>query len=208
MTLKSPVIVFDFGGVLMDWNPRHLYRKLFSDELAMERFLEEIGFNAWNLEQDRGDRSLAEAVALLARRFPAYRELIQAFHERWEETLPGPIEPTVRILDELKVAGYSLYGLSNWSAETFFWVRHRYPFFDWFQAIVLSGEVKMVKPDPGIYRALLARIGRPAGECLFIDDTAANVSGAEALGFDAILFRSPEQLRDALRARGIGIGGP
>jgi 2-haloacid dehalogenase len=200
---RDPAIVFDFGGVLMDWNPRYLYRKLFPDEPAMERFLTDIGFNAWNLENDRGALPFAEAVAALAARFPRYREAIEAFHERWEETLPGIIPETVEILRELKQAGYPLYGLSNWSADTFRRVRHRYPHFDWFDDIVLSGEEKMVKPDPGIYRVLLARAHTTSERCLFVDDSRVNIDAAAVLGFQTIHFESPGQLRRELVRRGV-----
>jgi len=193
-------IVFDFGGVLMDWNPRHLYRKLFDDPEEMERFFEEIGFDVWNLEQDRG-RPFSEGVAVLSRQFPHRAELIAAFHERWEETITGPIEETVQILAELKELGYPLYGLSNWSAETFALVRPRNSFFDWFDLIVLSGEERVTKPDREIFDILLARAGRSAEECLFIDDSATNIAGAEALGFQVHRFSAPGVLREDLVAR-------
>jgi 2-haloacid dehalogenase len=186
----------------MDWNPRYLYRKIFEDPGAMERFLEEVGFGAWNEEQDRG-RPFAEGVAVLIARFPDYRTAIEAFHHRWEETIAGEIAGSVEILAALRDAGYPLYGLSNWSAETFAVVRHRYPFFSWFDAIVLSGEEKVCKPDPGLFNVLLERSGRPAGECVFIDDSLPNVTAARAMGFQVVHFRSPEQLREELTDRGI-----
>jgi len=195
-------IVFDFGGVLVDWNPRYLYRQLFADEEAMERFFREIDFIAWNHEQDRG-RPFAEGVALLSREFPHYAELIAAYHHRWEESISGPIWETVEILGELKRQGYPLYGLTNWSAETFPLVRDRYEFFGWFDAIVVSGEVRMCKPEPGIFEVLLQRSGRAPGECLFIDDSPVNVAASERLGFQAIRFESPAQLRDELIRRGL-----
>ena len=198
-----PAIIFDFGGVLLDWNPRYLYRRFFENDTdAMERFLTEIGFVDWNAHQDRG-RPFAVAVAELSARFPQYAELIKAYDERWEESLGGPIPETVEILQTLKQAGYPLYGLSNWSAETFGRVRHRYAFLDCFETIVLSGEVKMMKPDPRIYTLLLERIGHAAGECLFIDDSKANIETAEDLGFRTILFESPGQLRQGLGNLGI-----
>ena len=199
---RPSAIVFDFGGVLMDWNPRHLYRKLIDDPEEMERFFEEIGLDAWNLEQDRG-RPFSEGVAILSRQFPHRAELIAAFHERWEETVTGPIEPSVEILRELKELGYPLYGLSNWSAETFGLVRPRHSFFDWFDLIVLSGEERVVKPEPAIFEILLQRTGRTAGECLFIDDSAVNIAGAEAVGLQTIRFESPEALRAELVERGV-----
>jgi 2-haloacid dehalogenase len=198
----SPAIVFDFGGVLLHWDPRHLYRKLFAEPDAMERFLVEIGFADWNLEQDRG-RPFSVAVAELSRRFPHHAALIRAYDERWEESIAGPIEQSVDILAALKRAGYPLYGLSNWAGETFRRIRPRYAFFEWFDAIVISGDVGVVKPDPAIFRALLARVGRPPGECLFIDDSGANVAAGRALGFQTICFESPGQLEAELRGRGL-----
>jgi 2-haloacid dehalogenase len=199
----SLALVFDFGGVLFDWNPRYLFRPLFGDDPdTVEGFLTEIGFNEWNLQQDQG-RTFAEAVAELSRRFPHYADYIKAFDERWEETIRGPIQPTVETLRALKQAGYPLYGLSNWSAETFRRIRHQYAFLDWFDAIVISGEVRLVKPDPGIFRLLLDRIGRGAEECLLIDDSEANIAAADQLGFMTIRFVTPEQLDETLHRLGI-----
>jgi 2-haloacid dehalogenase len=199
----SCAIIFDFGGVLMDWNPRYLYSKLFKNDIAaMERFLQEIEFDAWNQEQDRG-RSFGDAVSLLSKRFPHYQELIQAYDTRWEESLSGEIPETVEILRKLKQANYPLYGLSNWSAEKFPLVQNTYHFFDWFDLIVLSGEVKIAKPDPEIFDVLLERIHRKAKECLFIDDSMQNISTAEKLGLQTIHFQSPDQLHKALVAKGI-----
>jgi 2-haloacid dehalogenase len=196
------VIVFDFGGVIMDWNPRHLYRKLFDDEAAMESFLEEIAFDAWNLEQDRG-RPYAEGVELLCRQFPGYRSLIEAYHHRWQESIAGSIQGTVDIVYELDEAGYRLFGLSNWSAETFGFVRNRYDVFDRFELIVLSGAVKLAKPGPEIFHHLLEQGKVRAEDCLFIDDAPANISTAQALGFDTIRYESPQQLRRELESRGL-----
>jgi 2-haloacid dehalogenase len=197
---QYPAIIFDFGGVLLDWNPRYLYRKLFeNDNDAVERFLDEIGFVEWNTEQDRG-RLFAVAVDELCKRFPHHAHLIRAFDERWGESIAGPIVGTVEILGELKQAGFPLYALSNWSAETFYRIRHEHPFLDWFDAILISGEVKLIKPDPRIYALLLEKIGRKAEECVFIDDSRANIAAADQLGFETILFESPEQLRNELSA--------
>ncbi|HTI87275.1 MAG TPA: HAD family phosphatase [Alphaproteobacteria bacterium] len=196
-------IVFDFGGVLIDWNPRYLYRKLFpGDEPGMERFLAEIGFAEWNRQQDAG-RALALAVAELGKQFPAYAHLIRAYHERWEESIAGPLQDTADLLLPLKQAGFELHGLSNWSSETFAAVRPKYSFFQLFDTILLSGDVRVVKPDPRIFQLLLERIGRSAGECLFIDDLEQNISAARALGFETILFESAERLRKALQQRGL-----
>jgi 2-haloacid dehalogenase len=195
----APVIVFDLGGVLMDWDPYYLYRKILGDDRqAVDRFLKTVDFFRWNEENDRG-RSFAEGTAELIARFPEYRDLIRAYDERYLESLGGAIQPVVDILRALKDAGYPLYGLSNWPAEKFALVRPQYPFFAWFDDLVISGEVRMLKPDKAIFNLLLQRAGRPAGECLFIDDHASNIRAARELGFQTILFQSPQQLEAELR---------
>jgi len=201
--IPSPTIIFDYGGVLLDWNPRYLYRKLFpGDEQAMERFLAEIGFSEWNVQQDAG-RPFSVAVAELCARYPHYCDLIRAYDERFLEAVGGAIPGTVDILGHLHRAGFPLYGLSNWSAEKFRLVRPRYAFFDWFQGMVISGEVGIVKPDPRIFHLLLEQVARPANECLLIDDSAANIAAAQCLGFQTILFRSPAQLEAEMSSRGL-----
>lgn len=201
--IKSPAIVFDFGGVLMDWNPYYLYRKYLGDDpQATERFLKEVGFREWNVKHDQG-LPISEGVTQLSARFPAYHELIRAYDVRYEETLSGPIQATVDILQMLKEAEYPLYGLSNWPAEKFGLVQQKYPFFSWFEDIVISGEVKMIKPDAEIFQYLLKKIGRSAGDCLFIDDSPANIAAASKLGFLTIHFQSPEKLKTELNQMGL-----
>lgn len=201
--IANPAVVFDFGGVLMDWDPRYLYRRYFGDDReAMEGFFTEVGFAEWNRLFDAG-RPFAEGITELARRFPARRELIRAYDERWEETLAGPIRPTVAILGDLRRAGHKLYALSNWSAEKFGLVRSKHEFFSWFDEIVISGEVGLIKPDRRIFEALLARIGRAASECLFVDDAESNIAAAQDMGFRTIHFRSPDQLRMELTRSGL-----
>ena len=196
-------IVFDFGGVLIDWDPRYLYRKLFVDDpQGMERFLEEIDFYDWNLQQDAG-RSFTEAVAEHCQLFPEYCELIRAYDARWEESLHGPIQPSVAILKALKQTDLELYGLSNWSVEKFQLVRCQYEFLNWFESIIISGQVRIVKPDPRIFRLMLDQIGRPASECLLIDDSVVNINVACELGFKTIHFQSPEQLKTELLDMGL-----
>ncbi len=195
-----PIIVFDLGGVLIDWDPRHLYRKLFDDAEAMERFLAEICHANWNAQQDRG-RTWSDAVAELVARHPEQQALIEAYHLRWEEMLGGPIEGTVQILAELRAAGRPLHALTNWSHETFPIARARYPFLGWFASILVSGEERVMKPETAIFQLLLERLGAPAEACLFIDDSAKNIEAAQALGFDAIRFTDPAALRTALAAR-------
>jgi 2-haloacid dehalogenase len=198
----NPVIVFDLGGVLIDWNPRHLYRKLFEDEALMEWFLEEVCHDAWNLEQDRG-RSFADAIEEAALRHPDQRAMIEAYHRRWDEMIAGEIAGSVAILEELAAAGYELHALTNWSAETFPTARGRFAFLERFTTILVSGDERLVKPDARIYQLLLERIAHPAQRCIYIDDSPPNVAAAAALGFDAIRFTSPPQLRAALVSRGL-----
>ncbi|MGI9434440.1 MAG: HAD family hydrolase [Geminicoccaceae bacterium] len=199
---KTPVFVFDLGAVLIDWNPRHLYRKLFDDEGEMERFLSEICTPAWNVEQDRG-RTWADAVAELSAAHPAHHDLIHAYQDRWDEMLAGPIDDSVAILNELKADGHELHALTNWSAETFPVARERYEFLGQFETILVSGEEGMIKPDAEIFELLLGRIGRQASECLFIDDSGKNIEAASRLGFDTVLFQGPDRLKEALSDRGL-----
>lgn len=196
-------MVFDFGGVLIDWDPLYLYTKLFDgDRRAARQFLDKIGFQAWNLRQDAG-RPFAEAVEALCAQFPQDCELIRAYDTRWRESIAGPIQPTVAILRDLRDKGYPLYGFSNWSVEKFNLVRHEFEFLDWFDQIILSGEVKLVKPDPRIFSLLLERIGRKAPECVLVDDSISNVETARQMGFRVIHFQSPDQLRADLRGMGV-----
>ena len=148
-------------------------------------------------------RPFVVGVAELSARFPQHAHLIQAYQEHWEESVGLPIQGSIRLLRQLKSRGYPVYGLSNWSAETFPIIRSRYDFFELLDGYVISGDVGTVKPDPEIFLALLRRIGRPADECLFIDDSAVNIRAASELGFNSILFESPEQLEARLQHLGI-----
>ena len=197
---RGPAIVFDLGGVLIDWNPRHLYRKLIDDEARMEWFLAEVCHRAWNEEQDRG-RTFAAAIEEAAARHPEHRPLIAAYFERWDEMMAGPIEGSVTILEELKEAGYELHALTNWSAETFPFARDRFAFLDWFGSILVSADVGLIKPDPRDLRAAAGADRAPPAECVYIDDNPKNAAAAAALGFDAIAFQSPDQLRAELTRR-------
>jgi 2-haloacid dehalogenase len=200
---SRPAVVFDFGGVLIDWNPRYLYRKVFNnDEKSVERFLNEVGFFEWNHLQDAG-RPFAEAIADLCARHPHYCALIRLYDERYEESIGGSIPASVEILHRLHAAGFRLFGLSNWPEEKFQVVRHKYDFFKVFDAIIISGEVHLAKPDPRIFRLLLDRIDRPAPECLLIDDSSTNIQAAQSLGFRTIHFQSPQQLQEQLHQNGI-----
>lgn len=198
------LVVFDLGGVLIDWEPRRLYRRIFAEEAAMERFLAEICTPAWNAELDRG-RPFAEAVAELVARHPEQEGAIRAWWERWIEMIGGPISGTVAILEQLAERGTPLVALSNWSAETFPLVRAQeaYRFLDRFERIFLSGELGLIKPEPAIFEHLLSATGRRPETCLFIDDSAANIATAERLGFATHRFRGAEGLARDLAARGL-----
>jgi 2-haloacid dehalogenase len=201
-TAPPTAVVFDLGGVLIDWNPRYLYRKLFDDEAAMEAFLADVVSPEWNGQQDSG-RTWAEAVEVLSREHPEQRDLIAAYWYRWQETLGDAIAPTVAILEELRDAGVRLYALSNWSAETFPVARPRYPFLDWFDGIVISGEEKVAKPDPAIFQHLLARYELDPATTVFIDDSEANVRAAAAQGIVSLRFVDAATLRSDLRRFGL-----
>ncbi len=199
MTQTIKAILFDFGNVLLEWNPRHVYRRYFpNDEAAMEQFLQEVNFMEWNAQQDKG-RTFAEGIAELSQEFPHYANLIQAYHDNWSESIGDPVAGTVDIMKRLKEAGYPVYGLSNWSSETFPLVRNKFIFFDLLDDIVISGEVGQIKPEPEIYEIALQRIGKPASECLFIDDSLANIEQARRMGFAVVHFQSPGQLEVELK---------
>lgn len=200
---KSPAFIFDLGGVLIDWNPKHLLRKLFvGDEAAMEHFLAVVCPQTWNVTLDKG-YSFAKAIEERVSMFPEYSSYIYAYYERWEEMVKGEIKETVDILSSLREAGYPLYALSNWSAETFNRVRDQFEFLTWFDDMIISGEVKMVKPHREIFDLLLERIQCEPEDCLFIDDHSSNTEAAESYGFQTILFSSPSQLKTELSERGL-----
>jgi 2-haloacid dehalogenase len=206
VTKPISAVVFDLGGVLIDWDPRYLYRQLFDgDDAAMERFLAEICSPEWNSLQDAG-RSWAEAVETLARQHPAERELIAAFHRRWGEMLGGQIQETVDLLAELRESDMRVYALSNWSAETFPIAEARYPFLGWFEGIVISGDVGICKPDPRAFRHLIDRHRLDPATTVLVDDSEANVRAASELGMVALRFRSAGELRDELSALGAFAG--
>ena len=192
---RPRVVVFDLGGVLLDWNPRHLYRKIFAgDEAAMERFLAEVCHSDWNLAQDAG-RDFDDAIAALMPRHRAHLPHIAAWRDRFGEMIAGELHETVAVAADLRARGVPLYALTNWSHETFPSQRGRFAFMDWFQGIVVSGEEKVIKPDPRIFRILLERYGLDAGETVFIDDNPRNAEAAAALGMHGLHFRSAAELR-------------
>jgi 2-haloacid dehalogenase len=202
---RPSTVVFDLGGVLIDWNPRYHFREVFAgDEPAMERFLGEICTQSWNERQDEG-RTIADAEAELISRFPLEAARIRAYYAGFGRMMRGAIAGSVAVLEELSAAGTPLYALTNWSAETFPLATRRFEFFKHFRGIVVSGEVKTMKPKRRIFELLLERHGLAAGDCVFIDDAEKNATGAREAGLHAIHFRSPEQLRRDLVALGLPV---
>lgn len=189
-------IIFDFGGVLIDWNPRYVYREYFNSESEMEFFLENICTNEWNLEQDRG-RPMAEGTKILQKQYPEYHDLISVFYDRWEEMLKSDIPENVELLYSLK-SKYELYGLTNWSAETISVAHMKYKFLAEFKGIVVSGEEKLVKPDRKIFELILERYGLDPNETIFIDDNIMNVEIAKQLGLISVHCDSPNGLKEKL----------
>jgi 2-haloacid dehalogenase len=187
-------VVFDLGGVLVDWNPRHLYRKLVADAAFVEWFLAEVCSPEWNAAQDAG-RTWAEAVAEAKARHPAHAGLIEAYAARWPEMIAGDIPDSVAVLEDLAARDVPLYALTNWSHETFPVARARFSWLEHFRDILVSGEVGMKKPDPRIFRLMLERIGVEPAAVLLIDDVVDNVQAARALGIQAVRFTSPAALR-------------
>jgi 2-haloacid dehalogenase len=202
VSVSTKAVVFDLGGVLIDWDPRYLYRKLLADEAAVEEFLATVCTPEWNAELDRG-RPFAEGVAELAERHPEHAAAIAAYRQRWPEMLAGDLPGTVEVLAELRAAGVPLYALTNWSAETFAVTRERFEFLDWFDGLLVSGEERMTKPDPAFFQLLLDRFGLDPGATVLVDDAEANVAAARELGIDAVRFTGPGQLRRELSARRI-----
>ena len=198
-------VVFDLGGVVIDWDPKLLYRKVFDgDEAKMEMFLSQICPPDWNERQD-GGRSLAAATEERVAAHPEWEREIRAFYGRWIEMVGGPIPGTANIMGELAALGVRLFALSNWSAETFPLVRHRFAELDLFEKIVISGEHGCAKPDERYYRIALEAFGLPATNLLFVDDNLRNIRAAERLGFQSLVFKSAEQLRGDLRAMGFAL---
>jgi 2-haloacid dehalogenase len=200
---KIDTIVFDLGGVLIDWNPRYLYRKIFKTEEEITWFMENICTAEWNDLQDAG-RPFHEATAELLAMHPRHEVGIRAWYDRWQETIGGAIPGTVAVLDEIrKQKKYRLYALTNWSAETFPWALDNFEFLHWFEGIVVSGREKTRKPFPDIYNILIERHAIVPERALFIDDNVKNIQGANAVGLQTIRFESPEQLRADLRIKGV-----
>jgi 2-haloacid dehalogenase len=202
-------VVFDVGQVLIEWDPRHLYRKVFTrddatpDEARVEWFLSEVCHHDWNVEQDRG-RSIADAEAEALSRHPDMGPAIRSYYGRFQAMIPRPIDGTVAVLETLKAAGFPVHGLTNFGAETFPRTRARFGFLNAFDTVVVSGEEGVIKPDPRIYEILIERAGLEPARTAFVDDSPRNIKAARALGFHAHRFEGAEGFRSWLR----GLGAP
>jgi 2-haloacid dehalogenase len=201
--MKISAIIFDLGGVLVDWNPNYVFDQMFDSEEKKKHFFENICTADWNEKQDAG-RSLKEATDELLERHPDWKEYIEAYYGRWQEMLGGPIHETVEIFRRLKQSGrYKIYALTNWSAETFPVALELYEFLHWFDGRVVSGEEKMRKPFPEFYQLIVERFQLVPSETVFIDDNLRNVKAASEMGLQAIAFESPQQLKEDLNDLGI-----
>ncbi len=195
---KFDTIIFDLGGVLIDWNPRYLFRHFFVSHEAMEHFLGEVCTTDWNEMQDAG-RSFSEATDILTNEFPEYKNEILMYYQRWKEMLGGPIHDTVQILTTLKDSQqYKIYALTNWSDESFPLAYEMFEFLPWFDGILVSGAEKMKKPDHQIFELLLERYGINRETSIFIDDNKNNINAASNLGIQSLHFKSPAQCRSEL----------
>lgn len=199
---RPSIVVFDIGNVLIDWDPRRLYRKIFADEAACDRFLREVCTMEWNLQMDRG-RAFADAVAEKIAEFPHLAAEIRAYDERWGEMVSGPIAGSVALKARLRAAGTPLYAITNFSREKFDYALARFPFLADFDGIVVSADVGMVKPERDIFELFLRRFAVPAEACVFVDDSPPNVATARSLGMIAHHFRGAEGFEAELRRVGL-----
>lgn len=200
MAVKT--IIFDFGAVLVDWNPHRLLDKYFGSKEKAQWFIDNICTTEWNSQMD-GGKPFAQGIAELSAQYPEYAADIHVYFDRWIEMMGDEIPGMRDLVLELKSRGYRLLGLTNWSSETFCQVRHRYPVFDLLDGMLVSGEEHLLKPSAAIFQRLTERFGLTPSECIFIDDNAANVEGSIAFGIPAIRFESAESLRAELRSRGV-----
>ena len=194
-------IIFDFGGVLLDWDPRYLYRDYFHDDAKMEKFLAEICTGEWNAQMDAG-KPFAEAVKELSQEHPEWKTEIELYHSGWEKMLKGELEDGVSLFKKIKAdPRFTTYGLTNWSAETFPYAFRHHRFLDDFEGIVVSGEEEMKKPDKRIYYTLLERYHLKPETCIFIDDNQSNIDMANKIGIAGILWKhNPEEVFQQIEA--------
>ena len=199
MAIKN--IIFDFGGVLIDWNPRYFYKDVFTDIKEMEYFLSEVWSPQWNMKHDAG-YSFSEITHELQELHPKYRNEIEMYQQNWQKMIKGEISENTELLNTLK-SKYRLFGLTNWSAEAFPVIYPKYEFFKVFEGIVVSGEERLVKPGKEIYQLLLNRYDLLENESLFIDDSLKNIETANELGFSTIHINGTQNLKELLISMGI-----
>ncbi len=199
---KINSVIFDFGGVLIDWNPYYLFRKVMNNDTEIAQFLQEIDFKKWNYEFDKG-YPFEEGIAELAFKYPQYADMIRIFDERWMETIGVTFDETIDLVKQVKEAGFRVFGLSNWSEKKFNEVRQHFDFFNLFEDMVISGYEKIAKPDPRIYQRLLDRNALNPEECLYIDDSEDNIRGGRQVGLNTIQYQSSPLLKEELQAYGI-----
>ncbi|PZO00321.1 MAG: 2-haloalkanoic acid dehalogenase [Hyphomicrobiales bacterium] len=202
MPATKPTVVFDVGNVLIRWDPIQVYRDMIPDDGKRAWFMQNVCTAAWNVEQDRG-RSWEEGVALLVARHPEWESQIRAYDERWHEAVPGIIEDSVTVLEELKGRGEKVYAITNFSREKWAECLIRFPFLQSFDGVVVSAHEGVIKPDPDIYKILLQRYGLAAADCIFIDDSAKNIETARTVGMKSVHFVEPIDLRAELGKLGV-----
>ncbi|WP_374371772.1 HAD family hydrolase [Dongia sp.] len=197
-------VIFDFGNVLIGWDPENLYRRLIPDAAERGAFLRDICSPAWNLEQDRG-RPWAEAIDLLVTEHPRHEPLIRAFYNQWDEMISGPVAEGHDLLRRVAAASIPAYGLTNWSGETYDRTVPNFGFLEHLEYVAVSGHLRMVKPEPEIFHHLLERIAQPPQHCLFIDDNAANIATAERIGLKTIHFQNDGTTLEKARSLGLNV---
>ena len=196
--MEINTVIFDLGGVLIDWNPRYVYRTIFKTEEEIDWFFENVATHDWNENQDAG-YPIAKATEELVAQHPEWEHHIRAYYGRWEEMLGGPMHETVQIFKELKqIPGVKTYALTNWSAETFHIALDSYDFLHWFDGRLVSGEEGTRKPFSAFYQKLIDKFSIDPAKAVFIDDNLRNIKGAEALGIKGIHFHDHRQLREEL----------
>ncbi|GAA1122870.1 HAD-IA family hydrolase [Kribbella jejuensis] len=198
----TDAVVFDIGGVLLDWSPTYLYADLIPDEEERTHFLTNVATPAWNHKQDEG-RPWAEAVAELKSLHPEHAEWIEAYDTGWLKMVKGVFEDTAAVLTELQPAGVPTYALTNFSAEKWEIAKDAFGVLRHFDGEIVSGVEKIAKPDEKIYRILIERFGLDPARTFYTDDMAYNVDGARAVGLDAEVFTGASDLRAQLRDRGL-----
>ena len=196
-----PTVVFDIGNVLVRWDPRNLYRKTFADENAMEAFLATACSSEWFLALDADE--IAPNVPARIAQFPQYREQLTFFDTRWLETLDGAIAENVALFAKLKADGRKVFGITNYPRDKFEASRALFPFYDWFDGLIVSGREGLVKPDPRIFALLLDRYALRAGDLLFVDDSSRNIAAAQAMGMDTIHYLTGVDLAAEFARRGV-----